>query len=165
MIISKCLVDLAQGLLVHLRVVARALVLDVVARVVLHARPDILLDAGHAGRAHAAEQEAVFAVGFLRASPQWVAQDVHRRCKQHGLASRHHLVAHGLADAEFEIHIEGRATGRRHWEHGGVAVRGTGGLDGGVEIHAARAVAEGVALDSLCGVVGLAEDVVPVPCR
>ena len=155
-------VDLAQGLFVHGGVVGRSLFLDIVGRVVFHTGPDVLLDAGDAGRAHASKKEGVFTVGFLRAPPQRVAKDVHGGGQEHGLFGRHHLIAQGLADAEFEIHVERGASGHSDRERGGIRVRGAGRVDRSVQVDPARTVAEGIALDASGRVVHLAKDVVPV---
>ncbi len=135
-------VDLAQRLLVHFRVLRRARLLDVVGREVLGAGRDVLLQADREGRRHAADVVRVLAVGFLRAAPVGVADDVHAGGEQHVVQGRRRLVTGSRADTLLEVEIPGRRADRRSGEHRGVVATAVGAVVlPRVEVHAATGVA------------------------
>ena len=89
------------------------------------------LHAARERRAHLADVDGIFAVGFLRASPARMAQQVHADAAEQVGALDARLDADRLADALLERGIERRAARHRHREAGG-----------GADHDAARPVAE-----------------------
>ena len=104
-------VDLAQRLLVQLRIVGVAVDLDVVRHEVLGVGGDVLLHAHGQRGGQAAHLERVLAVGLLRASPVRMAKQVHARRQQQRLLGGLHLVPDRLADRVLEVQVERRAAG------------------------------------------------------
>jgi hypothetical protein len=139
------------------------IVLDVVGGIVLGAGCNVGLHTRNQRRAQAAELVGIFSVGFLCASPERVAQEIHCRCQQHGLIGSGHLVANGLANLVLKIHVPRGPTRHGNRKHRGLAVHGGRRLNRRVQIDPARSVPEGESLDAPCGVVRLAEDIGPVP--
>ena len=156
-------IDLAQGLLIHRSVLGCPQVLDVVGCIVLHAGRNVGLHTRDHCGTQAAELVGILSVSFLRASPERVAQEIDRRCQQHGLTCGDHLVAQGLADLVLEIHVPRCSSRHGDRKHCGLAVHGVGRLNGSVQVDPARAIPERESFDPLGRVVGLAEDVGPVP--
>ena len=135
-------VDLTQGLLVHDRVLHRTLLFDVVRREVRGARHHVLLCADREGRCHAADVIHVLAVGFLRAAPVRVADDVHAGSEEHVVLGGRRLIPDSRADASLEVEIPGSGAHRGGGKHSRevVAIVWPVSLPG-VEVHTATRIA------------------------
>jgi hypothetical protein len=104
-------------------VVAAAVLVRVVARVVLHAGGHALgtcLQAAHEGRADLADQHRIFTVRLLRACPGWVAQDIDGRRQDQVRAHGTHLRRKHGTDALLQPDVEGRCAHLRDGEGSGL---------------------------------------------
>ena len=107
-------VNLVQGTLVDPHVHLEARVFHGVQREVFDAGDDIVrLDSGCQSRAHFAEEKRVFSIGFLRASPRGVAQQIDADRAREVAAIGAGFLAHDFADPQFEIGIESRTARHR----------------------------------------------------
>ncbi|CAB4797858.1 unannotated protein [freshwater metagenome] len=114
-------VDLVQRHIVDQNINGEPSVLHGVASEVLHACHHVLLQTTRERRAELADMMRIFAVGLLRPTPRWVAQqvDAHRAGEVGSDGAQ--LAADGIANALFEVEVPCGTASHGHWERCGVA--------------------------------------------
>ena len=156
-------VDFVQRALVDADVDGESRVLHRIERKMLDRRNHIMrLNASAQRGTHGPQMVAIFAVGFLRAPPGGMAQQVHADCARQRAALSARFDRHGFADAPFEIDVEARAARHRAGKGGRRIARHPTRTVGKVQRRQAEAIdptpgAVGFGAPGLVGTIGRKE--------